>query len=308
MAQTPASTPATSPATMQTPPGNSGGVLAVDLAGDLLQSAPKPSPGFAAAVLGEKTAPAGEAPTTPATAAGHKIKTADYLRDSDGNIFDRRYCVTGRNGAPRKTPSGLWEMRKDPATGNRFKRAVKLNKSLRGKPSANTIRVETRTPGAPGIDGGQTWIGPPLDDPAPIERPRLVLPGSPEFKETPAAENAADDINDIPAGPSLDAIALAAVLDAFYWAGLAPMIAVPQAVEAVKKSQGAGALAALTAGLDQCQDLPRLPWWVPVLTIYTMAGASMFNHSQNQQKALTVKEKIARWWLNLKHRKGAQNG
>lgn len=296
MAQTPAETPATSPPAPPPSPENSGGGLALNLAGDLLKCAPKPSPGFAAAVLGEKPQP----PAAPAPAAGPKIKTADYLRDKEGWIFDRRFVVVGHNQSPRKTPSGLWEMKKDPATGNRFKRAAVLKKSLRGKPGANTVRVETSTETGEGV----------ADEPTPINRPRLVLPGMPEFDNTEQPATGVDEQpEEISAGPSPDSVALAVVIDSVYWAGLAPFLAVPQAVEAVKKNQGAAALAALTAGLDQCEDLPRLPWWVPVLTIYGMSAAAMFNHSANQEKALTIKEKIARAWLNFKHgrKKGGEN-
>lgn len=237
---------------------------ASSLAADLLSDAPTPSPGFVARIKG------GTAKIRTATAP------ADQM-DKEGFIFDRRFCVLGHNNRPRKSAGGLWEMRRDPETKKRYVRPEVLRRS--GDP----VDVERPQPQA-------------------APRPKLDLPGGDDSGTETGEDIPGFDAGAAPA-PAInpDAVALGMVIDSLFWSG-AQVIALPDIVAQVQRTTQEPARSALIAGLNECQDLPRLPWWAPVLVIYSSAAVAMYNHPHNEKRRLTLKEKLARWWLNLKSR------
>lgn len=202
--------------------------------------------------------------------ATRRIKAAEVLTDKAGAIFDRRYCVVGHDNKPRKTARGLWEMRKDP-NGKRYSRDML-------KTNAADIAA---------------------DPPQAAPRPKLNLPGQDQEAAPDAAPETAAPPE--PAAPVLppDAVQLAAVVDAGFWIA-ANYIAAPAAIAEIQPKTSPQAVPALAAYFATLEELPQLPPWLPVVLIYGQATAALVNHKASEPVKLAWKERIARWWLNLK--------
>lgn len=201
-----------------------------------------------------------------------RIITATEQIDKDGFLFDRKFCVLGHNNRPRKSAGGLWEMRKDPETGKRYVRSEVLRRG-------NGAPIEAKAA------------------PTPPPRPVLDLPGGDTPEELPGTPTPPEE-----AAPPVmsEAQQLAILCDSLFWL-TAPMYSDSEAINDIRPRLQPAGLDALTSALAQCPNLPAVPWWAAPAMVYAVAVSQLVNHKKSASKVQTLKEKIARWWLNFKH-------
>lgn len=247
----------------------------------ILAEAPGISAEFADKVQAQARAEIGQA-ADPDPDPGQGGDPGEPLRDKSGFIFDPKYVQVSRDGQPRMTPGGSWEMRKD-KTGKRYQRDQVLRRRINGK-RPKVVKVEI----PPDLDPDQVD---PVDQVDPADQAQ-----------------AAQGIPAGPMDPHLEkAHTLAMICDEAFWT-VSNVVADSSVVQEYKKGFSEPGKAALVAGFSTLEDLPDPPWWVYAGMIYGPALAGMIAHEKSKPKRIRIKEKIAGWIIRWKERKRQKSG
>jgi len=241
---------------------------------DALDTAPPVNENFAARMRQE--------------AAGQQsAAAAEYLageaeeppRDRDGYLFDPDYCALDKDGQPKMTAAGRWEMKRRPRSQDKARRRYDRKKVLKKR---------------------RTRSDPP--------RPRLELPpdADPRLDADPVTAQAepaqVDPLAGIP--DQLDprrtkAERLAQLIDSAFW-NLSPLIADHEVVQSVQAQLSPIGQAALTDGFAEMENVPDPPWWTVAAAVYGPAVVAMIGHEKSKARRGWLRDKIAGGWLWLR--------